>query len=135
MPAALKAKFQELQRGIEQSDSILIVGAGVVGIEFAGEVSSQYKQKRVTLVGSSPALLTDYSHHLAHSLEQQLLDRGVKIIYGHRANLNAIGVTKTTKLDTKTKIDLIATGDQAKQEVEGMLHSSLFACFAHNHRC
>ncbi|MBW0537140.1 hypothetical protein O181_076855 [Austropuccinia psidii MF-1] len=118
-PEELKTSMQELQAQIEQSQSILIVGAGVVGIEFAGEVSDHYPHKHITLVSSTSKLLADHNPKLAQSLEGQLLSRGIELIHGHRVNLHEAGISHTTKLDNLTKIGLTATeGSTDKTQVE-----------------
>lgn len=118
-PESLKLRLRELQEQIAQSNSILIVGAGVVGIELAGEISSQHKQKSITLISSTPTLLPDWNKKLASSLEQQLKDRKVDIIYGSKANLKDLGITKTGKLEKLTQVQLLPThGPTDRSHVE-----------------
>ncbi|WAQ83533.1 hypothetical protein PtA15_3A904 [Puccinia triticina] len=118
-PEELKAQLRSLQEQIRESQSILIVGAGAVGIELAGEVSSKHKDKSITLVCSTPSLLPDMNPKLGNSLKQQLTDRKVKIVFGSRANIGELGISKTGKLDKLTKIGLATRdGDKSSEDVE-----------------
>ncbi|KAA1130033.1 hypothetical protein PGTUg99_007127 [Puccinia graminis f. sp. tritici] len=119
-PEELKAQLRSLQEQVRESQSILVVGAGAVGIELAGEVSSQHKDKSITLVCSTPSLLPDMNPKLGSSLKQQLDQRKVKVIYGSKANLAEHGISKTGKLEKLTKIALIPSDDgkSAKDAIE-----------------
>jgi NADH dehydrogenase FAD-containing subunit len=98
----------------------VVVGAGVVGIELAGEISSQYKHKSITLICSTDTLLPDQNPTLSDSLKNQLAQRNVKIIYGSKANIAQLGITKTGKLDKRSKIGLTRSdGGESSEEVEG----------------
>ncbi|CAH7666659.1 hypothetical protein BY996DRAFT_4583129 [Phakopsora pachyrhizi] len=115
---SLKHKFQNLQKNIHDSDSILIVGGGVVGIELAGEVSYRYKDKKVHLVCSTPRLVPEYSACLSKSLTSQLLDRGVKIFFNRRADLTQLGIKETTNLVQKTNVELNSHDENDIEKVE-----------------
>jgi len=49
--------------------AVAIVGGGAVGTELAGEISSAYPGKAVTLVSGSPSLMPGYSDRLAETRE------------------------------------------------------------------
>lgn len=115
----LKTQLRTLQEQIKDSTSIVVVGAGVVGIELAGEISSQYKHKSITLICSTDTLLPDQNPTLSDSLKNQLAQRNVKIIYGSKANIAQLGITKTGKLDKRSKIGLTRSdGGESSEEVE-----------------
>jgi NADH dehydrogenase FAD-containing subunit len=61
------------------ADKVAIVGGGAVGVELAGEISTVFRNKRVTLVSSSPVLMPEYSAKLARSLHTQLRRKGVEL--------------------------------------------------------
>ena len=46
---------------VKQSNSVVIVGGGAVGIELAGEIRDSYPSKRITLVHSKPELISGLS--------------------------------------------------------------------------
>ncbi|MGD0846427.1 NAD(P)/FAD-dependent oxidoreductase [Bradyrhizobium sp.] len=64
--------------------AVAIVGGGAVGTELAGEISSAYPGKAVTLVSGSPSLMPGYSDRLAETLATQLRDKGVLLRFNHR---------------------------------------------------
>lgn len=119
-PSMMKSHLKILQQDIKNSKSILVVGAGAVGLEFAGEVSWKYpkRDKKIVIVGSSPGLLSDYDKSLGQSIEKQLLDRGVQIIYNHRAKLSDVGIVKTGKIEPNTKVALKPVDGSDVVEVE-----------------
>jgi NADH dehydrogenase FAD-containing subunit len=59
--------------------SVAIVGGGAVGSELAGEISSAYPGKAVTLFSGSPSLMQGYSNKLAKTLAAQLRSKGVSL--------------------------------------------------------
>jgi apoptosis-inducing factor 2 len=60
-------------------NTIAIVGGGPVGTELAGEISTAYPSKAVTLVAGSPSLVPGYSAKLAETLAVQLRSKGVSL--------------------------------------------------------
>ncbi|MHA6759456.1 NAD(P)/FAD-dependent oxidoreductase [Streptacidiphilus sp. PAMC 29251] len=62
---------------------VLLVGAGPVGLELAGEITDQWPDKRVTLVDVAADILGgQYSPELRTALRGQLADRGVRLLLG-----------------------------------------------------
>lgn len=85
LEAVLKT-MRIFQSNIEASSSVCIVGAGPVGIEFAGEVKQTYPNKIVTLVHSGSALIEEkgIKPALGKSLLYQLEALGVKVVLNKR---------------------------------------------------
>jgi NADH dehydrogenase FAD-containing subunit len=69
---------------LKSANAIAIVGGGAVGTELAGEISSAYPGKAVTLVSGSPSLVPGYSNKLADTLAAQLRSKGVSLRFNHR---------------------------------------------------
>jgi NADPH-dependent 2,4-dienoyl-CoA reductase/sulfur reductase-like enzyme len=80
-----------------KAESVLIVGAGAAGLEVAGELTSLYAGKRVTIVhpydrvlktsdqlGNKDFSYVPVSDWLCDSLEMQLRARGVEFVLGDR---------------------------------------------------
>jgi NADH dehydrogenase FAD-containing subunit len=63
----------------------VIVGAGPVGIELAGEIAAAFQDKQITLVAATQALLPDLGTKLGYALARQLQDMGVRLLMGRRA--------------------------------------------------
>ncbi|KAF2073244.1 hypothetical protein CYY_005441 [Polysphondylium violaceum] len=51
--------FKSMSDSIKQASSILIVGGGAVGVEFAGEIRDKYKEKKITILNASQHLIND----------------------------------------------------------------------------
>jgi apoptosis-inducing factor 2 len=69
---------------LKSANAVAIVGGGAVGTELAGEISSAYPGKAVTLVSGSPSLMPGYSDKLAGTLAAQLRSKGVLLRFNRR---------------------------------------------------
>ena len=70
---------------LRQARRVLIIGAGAVGTELAGEIGHAHPEKKVTLVASDPALFPGFPAKLGTSLHTKLEAMGVKVITGARS--------------------------------------------------
>ena len=62
---------------------VLLVGAGAVGIELAGEIIARWPEKHVTLLDLADDVLGDrFRPDLRAELRRQLTDRGVELVLG-----------------------------------------------------
>lgn len=62
---------------------VLLLGAGPVGLELAGEITSIWPAKQVTLLGRHPDLLgARFRGDLKAELRRQLDERGVRLVLG-----------------------------------------------------
>jgi len=78
-----RAQYRDLQKEVEGSDRVLIVGAGPVGLELAGEIVSAWPDKQVTVVDLADHVLTgEYAEELRTELRSQLEARGVRFVLG-----------------------------------------------------
>ncbi len=67
-----------------KSNKILIIGGGLVGVELAAEISTNFKDKDITLIHSKSKLIDrnpDRAIEYAHNF---LINKGVKINYNQR---------------------------------------------------
>jgi NADH dehydrogenase FAD-containing subunit len=69
---------------VAQAKSILMIGAGPVGIELAGEIASLYPGKPVTLIDPGERLLPAFNPNLGELLFAGLTQLGVKVLFGER---------------------------------------------------
>lgn len=105
-----------MQAQIETSSSILIVGGGPVGIEFAGEVAAHYNgksgrsRKEVTLVHAQKTYLTEpgWKDGFNSSIRNQLDALGVKTIFGTKVD----DIPKATGKLSQGKQDFQLTNGQ-----------------------
>ncbi|MEL7343935.1 MAG: FAD-dependent oxidoreductase [Pseudomonadota bacterium] len=83
--AALRADSALWNAAIAKAQRILIIGAGAVGTELAGEIAHAHPDKTLTLVSSDPDLFQSFPSKLGQSLMVKLKDMGVDVILGTRA--------------------------------------------------
>ncbi len=104
-----KQHYAQLFEQVQRAKGILIAGGGAVGVEIAGEISSVYTDKSITVVHSGANLIgAPFNLELGRRLYQQLEQRGVKIILNDTVNLepSATGVY-TTKNGARVEADLV----------------------------
>jgi NADH dehydrogenase FAD-containing subunit len=76
--------FEEQQERIKAAHHIIIVGAGAAGVEIAGDIKSQYPQKKVTLIHSREQLLNNFGPGLHDRAKSALEELGVELYLGQR---------------------------------------------------
>jgi NADH dehydrogenase FAD-containing subunit len=81
---AFAESLRTAHSNLMSANSVAIVGGGAVGTELAGEISSAYPGKVVTLVSGSPSLMQGYSDKLAGTLAAQLRSKGVSLRFNRR---------------------------------------------------
>ncbi|KAF5318334.1 hypothetical protein D9611_014247 [Ephemerocybe angulata] len=81
----LQSHIDSWRAKIEKAQSIVLVGAGAVGIEFAGEISDFYKGKNVSIVHNGRLPLNDvYPDRLRNGLLTKLQKRNVNVVLNDR---------------------------------------------------
>ncbi|KAJ1761347.1 hypothetical protein IW139_003766 [Coemansia sp. RSA 353] len=82
------AEIRQLREGLDNADSVLVVGGGAVGVEVAGFVAEKYPGKRVTLVHSRARLLPE---HFRPGLSNGAIDKlgrlGVKVVLNDKVEI------------------------------------------------
>lgn len=74
-----KQYLDNLQKCLEQSKKVVVIGAGFIGVEISDEFNK--KDKDVTLVEVLPHILgTAFDKEFADMAEENLISRGVKVI-------------------------------------------------------
>jgi NADH dehydrogenase FAD-containing subunit len=71
---------------VAAAEQIVIVGAGAVGVELAGEIKAVHPGKAVALVSNQPRLFPSYPETLHQKLVERLLARGVALHLGQAAS-------------------------------------------------
>lgn len=120
----LRSTQARIHAQLAASHRIVIVGAGVVGIELAGEMSHYMPGKRITLVSGDPALLPTWPPSLGAKLTSQLHSIGVELVLGARVeNLKSLTEPYTGSVSLSNgrtlEADLIipVTGARARSEL------------------
>ncbi|WP_194924646.1 NAD(P)/FAD-dependent oxidoreductase [Catenulispora pinisilvae] len=79
--AALDA-LRNAHKELAGSDRVLILGAGPVGLELAGEIATTWPDKRVTIVDPAAELLPGFLPELVADLRGQLDELGIELRLG-----------------------------------------------------
>ncbi|MEM6634464.1 MAG: NAD(P)/FAD-dependent oxidoreductase [Pseudomonadota bacterium] len=83
---ALRTANADWHAAISAAGKIVIIGAGAVGTELAGEIASAMPGKKVTLVSSDASLFPTLPAKLGRGLFRKLEAMGVDIVFGARAS-------------------------------------------------
>ena len=81
----MRAASSNTHAMLKAAEKVVIVGAGAVGVELAGEIAHAMPGKSITLVASGAALFAEKGPKLGASLQRKLSDLGVRVILGQRA--------------------------------------------------
>ncbi|HEY3954388.1 MAG TPA: FAD-dependent oxidoreductase [Streptosporangiaceae bacterium] len=107
--AASKATFRAAGAELAAAGRVLLLGAGPVGLELAGEIKAAWPAKTVTIVDPAEHILTGgYPGELRDELRRQLDQMGVELRLG--TALRDLPPTETGQTGTFA----VATGDGRK---------------------
>lgn len=102
IPAPAKLKVQSSAEGIalmdkiradlQRSQSIVIVGGGACGTEFAGEIKYAYPDKYVALIHEQPSLVDypSFPQNFKDKAREYLEKRGVEVILNERVEIEGL---------------------------------------------
>lgn len=88
---AAKRRILATTEALSKADRVLLLGAGPVGLEFAGEIAAAWPRKTVTIVDYAMDVLSggfvsgfreDLQTTLRRELRRQLVDMGVELLLG-----------------------------------------------------
>ncbi|ROS44302.1 NAD(P)/FAD-dependent oxidoreductase [Amycolatopsis thermoflava] len=74
--------FRRTHKELAGSDRVLILGAGPVGLELAGEIKEVWPDKQVTVVAPAEELLPGFQPEVRADLQRQLAELGVDVRLG-----------------------------------------------------
>jgi NADH dehydrogenase FAD-containing subunit len=74
----------DAHKSLASAKSVLVIGGGVVGVEFAGEISSAFPDKELTLAHSSDRLLENSEPKVQRKVLEQLIAKGVKVKFNRK---------------------------------------------------
>lgn len=77
-------EIMDEHRLLASAKSVLVMGGGAVGVEFAGEIASAFPDKDITLAHSSDTLLDNMKPKAQRKALQQLAARGVSVKLNRR---------------------------------------------------
>lgn len=127
--------MREIQDRVKDSNEIVLVGGGALGVQFATDIASVHPGKKVTLIHSRKQLLPNFDERVHDIAYHRLKKLGVNVVLGERLALtegcprgstvqnsaaSAVGANGTAvaaKAAKPVKVEVCVTGD-AKGEGE-----------------
>lgn len=79
---AFAAALADIGQQVRAQDHVVIVGAGAVGVELAGELKFAFPKKNVSLVSNMGRLFPPYPQKLSDKLLRKLREAGVQLYLG-----------------------------------------------------
>ena len=74
-------RYRESHDALARAPRVLILGAGPVGLELAGEISSAWPDKHVTILEPQPDIVTGpFKQELRDELRRQLAERNIELL-------------------------------------------------------
>ncbi|MFI1704998.1 NAD(P)/FAD-dependent oxidoreductase [Streptomyces griseoruber] len=109
--AEAQDKYRSAQKNLEAADHVLLLGAGPVGLEFAGEIKAAWPEKKVVIVDPVADILSEYDPELREEVRRQLARLDVRLVLGTALKENpptAAGEQGTFHVSTESDIDITA---------------------------
>jgi len=105
--------LRESYISIRRAKKILVIGAGLVGVEMAAEIVSHFPGKDVTLIHSQSTVINRFPKKAVRYAEDFLRSRGVSIICGERVvgHKNQVFVTDQNR-EIGADLAFLCTGIQ-----------------------
>ncbi|XP_002740378.1 ferroptosis suppressor protein 1-like [Saccoglossus kowalevskii] len=99
--------YSNIADQIKNAKDIVVVGGGAVGVELAGEIATDYKDKKVTLVHPHQRLADPKTNdQFQDQIKSQLKDLGVNVLLGERvSNLSELPACQTMSTLNTVKTD------------------------------
>ncbi|KAJ3551272.1 hypothetical protein NM688_g4798 [Phlebia brevispora] len=98
---------------IEQAPSVLVVGGGALGIQYATDIAEVFPNKSVTLLHSRKQLLPRFDHAMHEEILSTLDSLNVKTILGDRLDLTSL----QKRVDPKSGLPVYTVRTQSGQEL------------------
>ena len=77
-------RYRATHANLANSDRVMLLGAGAVGLELAGEIAAVWPDKHIVLVDQAAQILPGpYDQRLRDELNRQLDELGVQRVMGH----------------------------------------------------
>jgi NADH dehydrogenase FAD-containing subunit len=72
---------------IEESDKIVVIGGGAVGVQMATDIKEVYPKKSVTLVHSRPRVMNRFHEGLHKIIAERAKELGIELELGSRVRV------------------------------------------------
>ncbi|QUG99768.1 FAD-dependent oxidoreductase [Saccharopolyspora erythraea] len=80
--AGAKDRLHATRDSLERADRVLLLGAGPVGLEFAGEIRAVWPEKAVTIVDPAGDVLPAFPAEFRSELRRQLEELRIELVMG-----------------------------------------------------
>jgi len=94
--------LQETFNKTRETNKILVIGGGAVGVELAGEFATDCKDKTVTLLTSADRLLPRMSSSFSKAAADILKKKNVQIIFNDKIELTNVENFQYNKIKTQS---------------------------------
>ncbi|KAJ7855828.1 hypothetical protein B0H13DRAFT_1727879 [Mycena leptocephala] len=109
------AWLKRKQRVVEEAASVLVVGGGALGIQFASDIAAVHPTKRVTLLHSRARLLPRFDgggEEGGEEILQALHALNVHVVLGERVDLASLSSLAPSSSDAEARADDTTTAGQ-----------------------
>ncbi|KAE9397482.1 FAD/NAD(P)-binding domain-containing protein [Gymnopus androsaceus JB14] len=103
---------------IKGSGSVLVVGGGALGIQFAADISAIYPDKTITLLHSRQRLLPRFDEKMHTEILDTLQASDIQVILGERLDMNS---TSDTVIKTNEQGQRIVRTMQGREVVADLI--------------
>lgn len=105
-----REQYADTQRQLAAAEQVVLLGAGPVGLEFAGEIKAKWPRKDVIIVDPADDILCEYEPELREEIRRQLAALDVRLILGsplHEEPVTRPGGLALFQVATGAGIDVI----------------------------
>ncbi|KAG1896745.1 uncharacterized protein F5891DRAFT_1052000 [Suillus fuscotomentosus] len=111
------SSLQERQKRVEAARSVLVVGGGALGIQFASDIAAIYPQKRVTLLHSRRRLLPKFDEAVHEEALQGLQELNVRVILGERLDFESLQHKSATPASPELRVVRTLSGQEISADL------------------
>lgn len=111
------SSLRERQKRVEAATSVLVVGGGALGIQFASDIAAVYPQKRVTLLHSRHRLLPKFDDTVHEDALQGLQELNVRVILGERLDFESLQHTSVKKGSPELRVVRTLSGQELSADL------------------
>ncbi|KIK38410.1 hypothetical protein CY34DRAFT_809374 [Suillus luteus UH-Slu-Lm8-n1] len=111
------SSLRERQKRVEAATSVLVVGGGALGIQFASDIAAVYPQKRVTLLHSRHRLLPKFDDTVHEEALQGLQELNVRVVLGERLDFESLQHTSAKKGSSELRVVRTLSGQEISADL------------------